>query len=66
MPDSFEVKTGVRQSCILSRFLFLLDIDWIMKTTTTVRNTGIHWRLWMQLDDFDIADELTLLSHNYF
>ena len=44
MSDRFEVKTGVRQGCLQSPFLFLLVIDWIMKTTTTGRNNGIQWR----------------------
>ena len=65
MSDSFEVKTGVRQGCLLSPFLFLLVIDWIMKTTTTGRNNGIQWTLWIQLDDLDFADDLALLSHNH-
>ena len=64
LSGSFEVRTGVRQGCLLSPFLFLLVIDWIMKTTTTGRNNGIQWTLWTQLDDLDFADDLALLSHN--
>ena len=65
LSESFEVKTGARQGCLLSSFLFLLVIDWIMKTTTAGRNNGIQWTLWTQLDDLDFADDLALLSHNH-
>ena len=65
LSESLEVKTGVCQGCLLSPFLFLLVIDWIVKTTTTGRNNGIQWTPWMQLDDLDFADDLALLSHNH-
>ena len=65
LSESLEVKTGVRQGCLFSPSLFLLVIDWIMKTTTTGRNNGIQWTLWTQLDDLDFADDLVLLSHSH-
>ena len=64
MPDSFEVNTGVWQRCLLSPFVFLLVIDWIMKITTTGRNNGIQWTLWTQLDDLDFADDLAQMSQS--
>ena len=64
LSESFEVKTGVWQGCLLSLFLFLLVINWIMKTTTG-RDNGIQWTLWTQLDNLDFADDLALLSHNH-
>ena len=65
LSESFEVKTGVWQGCLLSPFLFLLVIDWIMKITTTDRNNGIQWTLWTQLDDLDFADDLALITARY-
>lgn len=40
--DWFIVKAGVKQGCVMSGFLFLLVIDWIMRKTTEQGNTGIR------------------------
>ncbi|VDP49706.1 unnamed protein product [Schistosoma margrebowiei] len=43
-------------------FLFLLVIDWIMKTSTSEGKHGIQWTSMKQLDDLDSADDLAFLS----
>lgn len=63
--EAFEVRTGVRQGCLLSPFLFLLCIDWVMKETINNRRTGIQWSLTEQLEDLDFADDLALLAHTH-
>ena len=64
LSGDFEVTTGVRQGCLLSPFLFLLAVDWIMRETTTGKREGIQWTLLEQLDDLDFADDIALLSHS--
>lgn len=63
LTEAFHIRTGVRQGCLLSPFLFLLAIDWIMKTSSVERHNGIQWTPWTQLDDLDFADDIALLSH---
>lgn len=63
LSQSFEVKTGVKQGCLLSPFLFLLAIDWTMRETTEGKRNGIQWTMWEQLDDLEFADDIVLLSH---
>ena len=65
LTDPFDITTGVRQGCLLSPFLFLLAVDWIMKQTTNNKRNGIQWTLMEQLDDLDYADDIALLSHNH-
>ena len=65
LSSSFEIGTGVRQGCLLSPFLFILAIDWILKETTKGRRNGIQWTLWKQLDDLDFADDIAFISHTY-
>lgn len=41
LTDPVQIKTGIRQECMLSPFLFVLAMDWIMtKTTTNKRMTS--------------------------
>ncbi|KAL9979214.1 hypothetical protein ACROYT_G016844 [Oculina patagonica] len=56
--DWFTVKAGVKQGCVMSGFLFLLVIDWIMCRTTAQGNTGIRWKMMRQLEDLDYADDI--------
>ncbi|CAH8514717.1 unnamed protein product [Schistosoma haematobium] len=65
LTDAFQVRTGVRQGCLLSPFLFLLVVDWIMKTSTSEGKHGIQWTAQNQLDDLDFADDLALLSRTH-
>ena len=63
--SSFEVKTGVRQGCVMSALLFNLVIDWVMRNTTEDEARGIRWDLFSKLEDLDFADDLALLSHTH-
>jgi hypothetical protein len=39
LTESFDVKTGVKQVCLLSPFPFLLAIDYIMRESTEGKRT---------------------------
>ena len=60
--ESFSVKSGVKQGCVMSGFLFILVIDWIMRKTVTRNDTGIQWSLTKKLEDLDYADDIVTVS----
>ena len=60
----FQVKSGVKQGCNMSGFLFLLVIDWIIIKVTADNDTGIGWNFTSMLEDLDFADDIALISNN--
>ena len=63
--DWFTVKAGVKQGCVMSGFLFLLVIDWIMRRTTEQGDTGIPWKMIRQLEDLNFAGDIPLISSTW-
>ena len=43
LTDAFEVQSGVSQGCLLSSFLFLLAINWMLKTSAAQQGNRIQW-----------------------
>lgn len=56
------MKSGVCQGCILAPILFLIVMDWVMRSTTSNSRTGIQWTFFSTLEDLRYADDLALLS----
>lgn len=65
MTESFEVRSGLWQGCILSPLLFLITIDWVMCQTTSDHSRGIQWTPFSHLEDLDFADDLAVISATY-
>ena len=63
--DSFSIKSGIKQGCILSPFLFVLAIDWLMTEITKHGNRDIRRTLTSILEDLDYTDDIGLLSSRH-
>lgn len=60
--DWFDVRTGVKQGCCMSGFVFLLVIDWVMIRSIEGRRTGIRWQFTNKLEDLDLTDDVALVA----
>ena len=58
----FDIKTGVKQGCNMSGFLFLIIMDWVKRRTVGNGENGKRWRFTSKLDDLDFADDIALIS----
>ena len=60
-----KVKTGLKQGSVISGFMFMIEVDWIMKRVTAENITGIYitciWNFMSKLENLDCADGLALL-----
>ena len=63
--EGFSLTTGVKQGCILSPFLLILRIDWVLRKVTSGGRRGIRWTLTSVLEDLDYADDISLLAHRH-
>lgn len=60
--DLFAITTGVRQGCVLSPFLFIIVIDYMMRQAMDTAEPGISWGQTRRLADLDFADDITLIG----
>jgi len=57
----FEVESGVRQGCLMSGFIFVLIMDWVVRHTNN-RKHGLRWKLTSVLEDLYYANDVALIS----
>ena len=56
--------SGVKQGCVMSGFIFVIVIDWVMRNTLDKRR-GLRWNLTTVLEDLDYADDIALLASRH-
>lgn len=62
--DWFKVQTGMRQGFVMSGFLFIIVVDWIMRSANE-RKRRIRWKFMSTLEDLDNVDDLAPISCKY-
>jgi len=60
--EFFDIVSGVRQGCILSPFLFIIVIDFVMRRTMDKSKYGIVWQKRNRLTDLDFADDIAIVA----
>ena len=65
LTGKFEIKTGVKQGCVLSGLLFIIVLDWVMRKTVETTHRGIRWDFNTFLEDLDFADDIVLMSSRF-
>jgi len=60
--EFFEIGSGVRQGCILSPFLFIIVIDFVMRRTMDKPLYGIVWQKQNRSTDLDFTDDIAILA----
>jgi len=60
----FGVMTGVKQGDILSPFLFLIVLDYVLRNVAD-KPRGIQWMPFKRLEDLDYADDIVFLAQRH-
>ncbi|VDN53923.1 unnamed protein product [Dracunculus medinensis] len=64
LTDSFEIRTGFRQGCVLSLTIFNYAIDWVMNTACR-HSRGVQISPENSIIDLEYADDVVLLADRY-
>ena len=56
-----KITTGVKQRCVMSGFLFLLTVNWVMQRTTERHRNGIRWNFTCFVEDLNFAEDIVLV-----
>jgi hypothetical protein len=64
LTEPIQVKSGVRQGCLLSPFIFLSIKSEVMRKITGNHRRGITWSLQDCLEDLEYADNVCPISQS--